>query len=137
MINLLSGVQGADGYLLDPDLFTFTLSDGTVFRITTLDRNLSVIYPSFNGPLATATVHSGGGGSGYGVGDVFAIGGGGIGGQGLVCTETGGAVSSIVVFSPGNGYATANAVSTTAVTGSGVGLTVDVMAFSDTRTGTY
>lgn len=94
-------------------------------------------YQVFSGPC----VHSGGiqtasvtvGGTGYVTGDIISVNGGSPLAEYKV-TASSGVVSSIAIFIPvlatpyGGGYSTGVGVATTAVTGSGTGLTVHITA---------
>jgi hypothetical protein len=48
--------MGTDMALLVTDLWTFTLNDGTVFRVTSGDQDVTLTYPSFPGDSRTGTV---------------------------------------------------------------------------------
>lgn len=67
-------------------------------------------------------------GTGYAVGDTFNINGTGTGGTGKVTTVgVGGAVTTIIVTNGGTGYNVATGVGTTATSGAGTGLRVDIL----------
>ena len=80
-----------------------------------------------------------GGGAGYHVGDVLSVTeAGGSGGQVIVTSVSGAnAVTGLVVIAPGTGYSvSAAALTTTAVTGTGSGATVNITVIGEVRTGT-
>ena len=82
------------------------------------------------------------GGSGYAVGDLLEItGGGGAGALLIVTGVSGGAVTSVHLATGGQGYSTGSGLATTAKTGSGTGCTVEITALASaayavTNTGT-
>ena len=78
------------------------------------------------GPIHTATVHGGDGGSGYVTGNTFTINGGSVLATGTV-TASGGVVSSVTLTSYGQGYAPGMGVATTATSGVGTGLILDTV----------
>ena len=85
------------------------------------------------GAISTTAVHSGGGGTGYAVGDTFSINGGTTSAIGVVMTISGGgATGPVATFQLaaywGVGYSTGTNIATTTLTGSGFGLTVDISA---------
>lgn len=75
--------------------------------------------------LQTIVIHSGSAGTGYAVGNTFSI-AGGTGGVGTVTAVTSGVPTAISVTTQGTGYTVSTAHTTTALTGSGTGLEVDV-----------
>lgn len=90
------------------------------------DENLTI-----NGAIGTVAVNAGG--SGYAVGDILTVVQTGAAGAKLVVTAVNaGAVTSVVVVERGQGYATGTGLSTSALTGSGSGCTVDVSTLDST-----
>ncbi|MFZ5452434.1 MAG: hypothetical protein ACOZF2_11290 [Thermodesulfobacteriota bacterium] len=82
-----------------------------------------------NGKIATIAVNAGG--ANYQVGDIVGITQpGGAGAKAVVTTVNAGAVTSLVLVEGGQGYAVATSLATTALTGAGTGLTVDISALS-------
>lgn len=85
--------------------------------------------------IAALTIAVGQGGTGWAVGDLFNVVQGGASlGEGIVLTETAGVVQTvgIVAGKQGTAYAIANGLTTTAITGVGIGLQVDVTAVGET-----
>jgi len=76
--------------------------------------------------VAIAVHGAGGSGSGYAVNDTFSISGGGGNATGIVKSVSGGVVTAVAFTSAGSGYTSAGNVSTTATSGSGTGLVVDI-----------
>ncbi len=102
-----------------------------------LTKDAVAILQHSPGNILSAAPHSGSAGSGYAVGNQVAVTGGG-GTNGVLSVTgvaTAGAVAGVVtglsVVTPGGlGYATTSGATTTALTGSGGGLQVDITAFS-------
>jgi hypothetical protein len=91
------------------------------------------ITPFYDGTeIKTTTL--GVGGSGYAINDLFSITGGVENAVGKVLTVSSGAVLTFSILRTGTGYAPANALATTPVTGTGVGLTVNVTTLQTANT---
>ena len=80
-------------------------------------------------------VHSGGGGSGYSNGDLLIVNqsGSSLGAIAQVTSNSGGAVTGVQLYQDGVSYTTATAVSTIALTGVGIGCTLDITAGTATN----
>lgn len=84
--------------------------------------------------ISVMNIHSGAAGTGYAVGDTFTVTQSGASlGTGTVTAETSGVPSAIAVVAgaQGTGYAIATALPTTAITGVGTGLEVDITAIGE------
>lgn len=83
--------------------------------------------------LKTFGVHSGSAGTGYAVGDTVTVTqGGAVNGVAQVTAiGGGGAVTTLALVTSGHGYSVANGLATTANTGSGTGLEVDITAIGE------
>lgn len=74
------------------------------------------------------------GGSGYAVGNTFTVNTGTTLATGKVLTVATGVVETYEILTPGSGYTVADGVATTATSGSGTGLTIDITVLQDTPT---
>ena len=102
-----TGVQGTDSHLL---------SAGAV---------------SSTGAITAAVPHSGAAGTGFSVGDLLSVtGGGGTGGVIQVAAVTAGAPTSYSIVNQGSGYATTSAATLSVLTGSGTPGTADITSSS-------
>lgn len=85
-----------------------------------------------SGKVSTITLNAGG--SGYAVGNIFAVTqAGAAGSKGVVTTvDGGGAVTGLVIVEGGQGHSVANALDTTNITGAGTGLKVNITVLATT-----
>jgi hypothetical protein len=81
------------------------------------------------GTIDVATLHAGGGGTGYAVNDVGTISGGAGNATYKVLTVSSGAVATFSLTYGGTGYSTASAAATTATSGIGTGFTIDTTVY--------
>ena len=91
------------------------------------DRKLDVNVSDLNltGAILTATVNTGG--TGYQVGDMVKVtGGGGSGATLRITAVSSGGAAAVSIINPGSGYRTTSGAATTAVSGAGAGSTVDI-----------
>ena len=86
----------------------------------------TVIYGYGAGLTIDITV-VGGGGTGYAVDDLFTIDGGSVLATGKVLTVTAGVVATYEILTSGEGYSAANAAHTTATSGAGTGLMLNIL----------
>ncbi|HEX3161134.1 MAG TPA: hypothetical protein VHQ92_01025 [Pseudolabrys sp.] len=86
------------------------------------------------GPIYKLRIHSGAAGTGYAVNDVGTIGGGGTGGTYKVLTVASGAPTSIQLTAAGTGYNNTFNAATTATSGAGTGLHVDIFVITGNNT---
>jgi hypothetical protein len=98
-------------------------------------NNSSAVGCALNpsGAIAAAAVNSANAGTGYAVNDTFNI-SGGTGGTGHVTAESGGVVSTIAINNPGIGYSVSAGNATTATSGVGTGLEIDISTVSGSIT---
>ena len=93
-------------------------------------KPLGVILGPVTG-IATASIHLGGGGAGYAVNDEGTVDGGTVLATYKVLTVSGGGVvTSFSITFAGQGYAVAAGVTTTATTGGGASLAIDILTLT-------
>ncbi len=126
--NTLLGGAGNDTFVEGTALHAETIQGGD--GVDTVDysgRTLAVdVTPNSDTGVTSATVTSGTAGTGYVVGDILKLAGGtsGLPATLMVATVATGAVATVTVVDPGDGYgATGTAVASTKVTGAGSGAT--------------
>ncbi len=130
--NTLLGGAGNDTFLQGAVAHAETIQGGD--GVDTVDysaRALPVfVTPNSDTGLVSATPSSGNEGSGYAVGDVLQVSTGNarLPATVAVATVASGAVASVTVLDPGDGYVAGTAVGTTAVTGIGSGAELDLVA---------
>src|SRR5579864_3841934 len=82
---------------------------------------------NLGGQSGIASSSLGSGGTGYGVGDQFTVNTGGVNATGVVDTLSGSAVATYHITSAGTGYSAVSGASTTNNTGTGSGLTINIL----------
>lgn len=116
LVNLLSGSWG-------------TTAAGLLFlksKTGTWQNDENVII---SGKASTIAVNVGG--TGYNVGDIVGlVQTGGVGAKAVVSAVDAGVVTGLVLVEGGQGYSVANGLATTAISGGGTGLTVNITALS-------
>jgi hypothetical protein len=121
----------------------------TLFRVPQIGRTFTVVnnkldtanidllltdLRDLNGSISTSTRTTGSYGTGYAVGDMIQINGGNNDARIKVLTLSGSAVATYQLMVAGTGYTVAGALTTTAITGVGSGLKIDVTALVATQT---
>jgi len=99
--------------------------------------NLNLLFTdlrNLNGSISTSARTIGNYGAGYAVGDLIQINGGNNDARIKVLTLSGSAVATYQLMVAGTGYTVAGALTTTAITGLGSGLKIDVTALVATQT---
>lgn len=128
--NTLIGGPGNDTFL-EGGIHAETIQGGD--GVDTVDysaRTLPVfVTPNSSTGVTSAVVHTGTAGTGYVVGDILTVAGGtsGLPASLVVATVTSGAVATVTVGNPGDGYAVVSGAAVTALTGVGTGATFDTV----------
>jgi Ca2+-binding RTX toxin-like protein len=130
--NTLIGGAGNDTFFQGTAVHAETIQGGD--GVDTVDygsRTLPVyVTPASDTGVTSAAFHTGAAGTGYVVGDILQLAGGtsGLPATLVVASVTSGAVTTVTVGNPGDGYgATGSAIVSTAVTGVGTGATFDTV----------
>lgn len=115
----------AANYLFNPAPGTFGVQ--TLFYSRAAATTPGTLAFAFSNTGTAGTPTLGVGGTGYVVGDTFTINGGSVLATGTVTAVSGGVVTTFTINTAGAGYTTGT-IATTAVTGTGIGLTIAVVA---------
>jgi hypothetical protein len=122
----LTAMLNAGFIITDPEYLAAELYFGQLVPPTT-------VWIGRQDLTAIQTATEAAGGSGYAVGDIFSINhAGATGAQGQVTTVSSGSVTSWMLIQQGTGYVVSSANATTAITGGGSGLTVNITALGET-----
>jgi len=129
--NTLVGGAGNDSFFQGNTAHAETIQGGD--GVDTVDYSARTtpvfVTPNSDTGVTAATVTSGHAGTGYAVGDVVSISGGttGILAQATVATVSSGAIATVTISVPGDGYSSSmTGAATTAITGTGSGAQLDI-----------
>lgn len=141
---LTQAVNSVDAFLSNVTFgygFSGAGSGPTLVPLTTVAAQQIVLASSTQwaavqtaGPIYKLRIHSGAAGTVYAANDVGTIGGGGTGGTYKVLTVAGGVPTSIQLTAPGTGYNNTFNAATTATSGTGTGLHVDLFVITGNNT---
>jgi len=121
----------ADQWVTGPYFDYGVINSATITKTGELPLGISSAADNGTGSVSTVAVNAAG--SGYAVGDVIQISGGGANCRLYVtgCTTAGG-VTSVSFKNSGSGYATSTGTATTTISGTGSGCTINVTAIART-----
>jgi len=113
------------GFIERVDTFSANPSFVGDFAMQLLSGTGPSLVVNLTGAILTATVNTGG--TGYQVGDMVKVtGGGGSGATLRITAVSSGGAAAVSIINPGSGYRTTSGAATTAVSGAGAGSTVDI-----------